>query len=273
MRVGKKAVGVVGVRPGRQRDSRRAVAIRGVVHLREAVVGHEDVVVVGLRLDVLHVEAGVQVLGDVPLHVEREILRLFLVVEDAGFVAHVRAGDAGSTAARFAAVHERQSRHRRTVVDVRGVGSFVEARLVGRLTDDTRLEHAVVGKREVAGDGPPGRRAERRPHWRAESCARRPADVGAALDPRILVFRVNAGQRQQQVLGVVLVLQRQRRAGARAVVVDLREVDLAGRIAPARAAVRIVVAHDVAVGIEHWHSGMRRQPAGSPSRTWRCASC
>ena len=106
MRIGEKAVGVVHVRARRQRDHRRAITIGRVVHLRQTVGGDQDVVVAGLRLDVLHVELRVQVLGDVPLHVEGEIRGLLFVVEDARLVAHVGSREAHA-AAGILAIHER----------------------------------------------------------------------------------------------------------------------------------------------------------------------
>ena len=70
------------------------------------------------------------------LHVEREIARLFFVVEDARLVAHVRAGQVQRCRRRTSApLTNGMARHRGAVIDVRGVRSFVEARDIRRLSD------------------------------------------------------------------------------------------------------------------------------------------
>ena len=128
--------------PGDKATSGVPSPLVGIVHLRDAVGGDQDVVVAGLRLDVLEVEIRVQVLGDVPLHVERDVRGLLVVVEDARLVADVRAGGTHA-AAGILAIHERQARHRGAMIDVRGAGSFIEAEHVRWLADHARIEHAV----------------------------------------------------------------------------------------------------------------------------------
>ncbi len=101
---------VVGVGIRQQCHLGDTAAAGAVLIVSKCTRGHEDIVVDDLRIDVLRVEIGMQLGDDLPLHVGRDFLRIFIVVEIPGFIEEVQAIPCARSAG-GAIIDERQARH------------------------------------------------------------------------------------------------------------------------------------------------------------------